>query len=793
MWLHEQGLAYQAEALVNYDPIDRTVLANEQVDSDGFSWRSGAKVEKRTLKQWFLRITEFKEALLEDLAFLEQDGKWPDRVVAMQRHWLGRSKGAKITFTTRQEPDARAPVEDKVHVFTTRVDTLFGVQYLALSASHPLVQKAQAKDPDLDAFVSQMASLEPGSKAGYQLKGIFALNPLLDRAGAPEIIQKPMPVFVAPYVLERYGEGAVMGVPAHDARDWAFWELNGLSKAARHVIVPADGDARSGDKSQAALESPGVLNDFCGKYAGLDSRTAGEQIVADLHACQCASPAETWRLRDWLISRQRYWGTPIPIIHCESCGAVPVRDVDLPVTLPELPASAFQRKKGNPLAAAEDWVRTTCPSCGGPARRDTDTMDTFMCSSWYMFRFADPYNASVPFDAAAAACALPVDVYVGGVEHAILHLLYARFIAKFLSRTPLWPAGASPDVRGEPFARLISQGMVHGRTFVDPATGQFFPPEDVDTEADPARPRARASGRALVERFEKMSKSKRNGVDPAAAVARHGADALRAHVLFAAPVADVLEWDETKIAGVRRWLLRVWRLVTEGTAALSDGARLTDESQMLPPDPRSAGWEPRFARLYTHLAATSASVSHALAEKCALNTCVSDLMTLTNATTALPISSYPPPLLYHALSVLTRLLAPFAPALAEECWATLHEDGRKSPAANCVVDVPATGAGSVFDYAFPSAGEFSYTEDAKARAEQGQGQVCVLMENGRKRLVLEIETLDAAPKGTALEKWAVAEISRTTEGARWLERKTEQGGWKKVVVVNGGRTVNFVG
>ena len=561
--LHERGLAYQAESLVNFDPVDRTVLANEQVDANGFSWRSGAKVEKRMLKQWFLRITRYKEALLDDLKLLEADNAWPERVIAMQKNWLGRSTGARIHFSVQWD-SSLGDVEEKISVFTTRPDTLFGAQYIAVSATHPLVRRMQDTDPALASFVDQMPSLGPDSKVGFKLEDISALNPLRFLQNQQADIHARLPIFVAPYVLDSYGEGAVMGVPAHDARDWAFWETNRLSlhdwKPARQVISPANlnGPEPAPERPSEPYELPGRLNERCGDYAGLSSQEGSERIIDALadHG-RWAERSETWRLRDWLISRQRYWGTPIPIIHCAGCGAVPVPAAQLPVTLPALPAAAFRQKAGNPLAAAHDWLHVACPSCGGPARRDTDTMDTFMCSSWYMFRFADPHNAAAPFAAAAAAARLPVDVYVGGVEHAILHLLYARFVAKFLAGTPLWPAGAAPQVRGEPFRRLLSQGMVHGRTFVDPATGRFLAPADVAAGSDPAAPPcARATGAPLLVRYEKMSKSKRNGVDPAECVARHGADALRAHILFAAPVPDVLEWDEAKIVGVSRWLTR---------------------------------------------------------------------------------------------------------------------------------------------------------------------------------------------------------------------------------------------
>ena len=746
------------------------------------------------LKQWFLKITAFKEGLLDDMKLLEAGSKWPERVIAMQKHWLGRSIGAKVKFPVELGSGKQEGVET-IKVFTTRPDTLFGVQHIAISASHPVVRRLRKEDPELDTFVDQMPLLGSDSKAGFRLGEIHATNPLSLLPNVHESLKDPLPVFVAPYVLDKYGEGAVMGVPGHDARDWAFWVQNSPSGVIRQVVTPdsSTGHAEHTSSPERPFESHGILREFCGKYAGLGSKIASEHIVADLNAAGgLAEPAETWRLRDWLISRQRYWGTPIPIIHCSSCGAVPVPDSDLPVTLPALPASSFQHKMGNPLSAAHEWLHVRCPSCGGPAERDTDTMDTFMCSSWYMFRFADPHHPDAPFSPQAVALMLPVDVYVGGIEHAILHLLYARFMAKFLATTSLWPAGANPAIQGEPFRRLISQGMVHGRTFVDPSTGQFLRPDDVDTETDRARPRIRASGQDVVVRFEKMSKSKHNGVDPAACVARHGADALRAHILFAAPVADVLEWDEAKIAGVRRWLLRVWRLVSEGAAALATAPKAADGD----PFPRfnPMALDSQFARVYALLAGTSLSVSKALAETCALNTCISDLMTLTNSLAAPSIASYPPSFLYHTLSVLTRLLAPFAPALAEESWQTLHDALQWWPKGMRTANLADEAQDSVFDYAFPGPAEFPGATEAAAQSSGGTGQTCVVMENGRKRLILDIGKLDRdrALQGRALEEWAVEQIKGTEEGKRWLERKEEQGGWKRIVVVEAGRTVNIV-
>ncbi|KAH6642748.1 hypothetical protein C7974DRAFT_107918 [Boeremia exigua] len=544
LMLHERGLAYQAESLVNYDPVDKTVLANEQVDANGCSWRSGAKVEKLMLKQWFLKIKEFQEPLLKDLDALAKDGRWPEKVLAMQRNWIGRSEGTNLWF------DIDGAQFDPVEVYTTRADTLLGVQYLALSLTHPIVTRLAAEDEALRDFISRAKDL-PNSKEGYRLP-VVARNPLAEALN----IDSSTPVFAAPYVLDDYGSGAVMGVPGHDTRDHSFWKTNAGDEPIKVVITAKQGSPASVNPEQA-MTARGFVAADVPEFANMDSTTAVTKMVEKLQSSgKRAEQTTNWRLRDWLISRQRYWGTPIPIVHCHSCGPVPVPDTDLPVKLPNLPDSFFQGRSGNPLAEDENWKKTSCPKCGSPAERETDTMDTFMDSSWYFFRFLDPKGASV-VEPEKANHGMQVDLYVGGVEHAILHLLYARFISKFLATTPLWPSGQA--VHGEPFRQLITQGMVHGQTFTDPATGRFLKPDEVDT-TDPQHPVIKASGAVPNVSFEKMSKSKYNGVDPGATIAKYGADVTRAHMLFQAPITDVLEWDETKITGVQRWLHRVIRL-----------------------------------------------------------------------------------------------------------------------------------------------------------------------------------------------------------------------------------------
>ncbi|MCJ1401387.1 Leucyl-tRNA synthetase, mitochondrial [Xylographa trunciseda] len=763
--LHEHGLAYQASSLVNYDPIDRTVLANEQVDSEGFSWRSGAKAERVLLKQWFLRVTEYKEALLADLDHLGQNDQWPDRVLAMQRNWLGRSEGAILKFMLSST--SRVPSRHRsVSVFTTRPDTLVGVQYIALSVSHPLVVTLAGKDPYLKEFVDQALGLPEDSKAGYLLPGIVAHNPLSSIADMPDCVSAPLPVYVAPYVLQDYGEGAVMGVPGHDTRDHEFWRLHEntipIREVIEHVNTPESLPANHDSDQHELYTKPGILTSTCGKLAGMTSHKASEHIVQSLSTSNnLAQRGENWRIRDWLISRQRYWGTPIPIIHCDNCGAVPVPLKDLPVELPKLEGEWFQRKGGNPLESAGDWVKTKCPSCNSPAKRDTDTMDTFVDSSWYFMRFVDPHNAAEPFSPEKADALLPVDIYVGGIEHAILHLLYARFVSKFLASTELWPSGGGKDNKAEPFRRLITQGMVHGKTYSDPRTGRFLKPEDLDLSV-PTKPRMVATSEIPAISWEKMSKSKYNGVDPSRCMDAYGADVTRAHILFQAPVSQVLEWEEERIVGIQRWFGRIWRALD------TLPAQKLDHQSSIPPIEKFTEAE---LQLYTAVQQTIVSVTTSLSTTFALNTVISDLIKLTNSITSTSITS--DAILYYATSSLIRMLAPIAPAFCEECWERLHS--------------PPSGT-SIFTQPFPT------RTDAVSPGQITQR--CAVQENGKLRFAVGIPT---APKElienrdqTDLTAWVIAEIEKTAEGAKWLESRKERE-WMRIVVVKGGKTVNFVG
>lgn len=868
--LHERGLAYQAEALVNYDPVDKTVLANEQVDANGYSWRSGAKVEKKMLRQWFFKISEFRQQLLDDLDHLAKDGAWPERVLTMQRNWLGKSTGAQIKFKVSTE---NGQAISDIQVFTTRPDTLFGVQYLALASTHPLVQKIAKTDADLQLILDELPSLGEDTKLGYLLPNVRAINPLASNDGTPQATKEFIPVYFAPYVLGNYGDGAVMGVPGHDARDHAFWKENNPKSPVRMVVEPST-------KGSATIETvpfveKGLLTSQNGSFAGLSSDEASKKIVDHLEANDLASNAETWRLRDWLVSRQRYWGAPIPIIHCTSCGPVPVPEKQLPVKLPT-GAIDWTKSNGKDLFNDPAWLHTSCPKCGGEAKRETDTMDTFVDSSWYFMRFPDSKNTKQPFSPESANSNLPVDLYIGGVEHAILHLLYARFIAKFLATTPLWPAGAAPEILGEPFKKVLTQGMVHGKTYSDPETGRFLRPDEVDLK-HPANPVVIATRAIAKVTFEKMSKSKYNGVDPGVCMENYGTDATRAHMLFQAPVSDVLEWDEQKINGVVRWLKKL--IVHIDGHRLSAGVDTTDllppeyfvnlialcndtahrmmakdgkiyslkEGQsrdfmtgvLCPPDAQDITaqvqkvWRldlEQDKRLWRSVQETVVSVTEGYSKTYSLNTVVSDLMTLTNTiidyTTHHHDHNRDPDvdghvyslrqvgsgiLIIHALKTLVKLMAPITPAISEELWQMLAKlypknisavGGKQSPidvdSRDLHIDLPVSSHQSIFDDSFPIP---DGTHDLLAPAKR----TCAIQINGKLRLTVELSQAPSDLQGKELQNWITTEILKTKEGK---EKLTGEGAVgfvvkgktgkadirkaKKVIVVQGGKTVNYV-
>ncbi|KIW78146.1 leucine-tRNA ligase [Fonsecaea pedrosoi CBS 271.37] len=760
--LYHRGLAYQAEALVNYDPVDKTVLANEQVDHNGRSWRSGALVQQIKLRQWFFKITEFKEDLLQDLQYLSDGGKWPERVITQQRNWIGRSTGARIQFGLRDESGNSS----LVHVFTTRPDTLFGVKYVALSLTHPLVVRAAAKLPELQKFLDRRASFPPDSKEGFELP-YLAFNPL-SQVGDSDA--EPLPVYAAPYVLADYGEGAVMGVPAHDSRDLSFWKLHRPSDPVTIAISPEPLANRASRVLAIdvveAYTNDGWLTSSCGPYTGLPSSKARTEIVSGLEKHGLAEAVETWRLRDWLVSRQRYWGTPIPIIHCPACGPVPVPKKDLPVVLPRLDSS-IKGQSGNPLDRMAEWVNCQCPSCTGPAKRETDTMDTFVDSSWYFMRFPDATNELEPFSPQSAADMLPVDTYIGGVEHAILHLLYARFIYKFLCSERLI---SSDKAHAEPFQQLIAQGMVHGKTFSDPDSGRFLLPSEVDFDGEAAT--IKASGKAPNVTWEKMSKSKHNGVDPSVAIEKFGADTLRAHILFAAPVSEVLQWDEEKIVGIQRWFGRVNRVISE----LPSQDQYV--SQITIPEPRDLNTSDAEALLLTQ--GTCKSILQTFSSDIySLNTAVSDLIKLTNGLEGIGVNNLTPSVAYVAVTALLKMMAPITPAFAEECWERV---------------VPGTESRSIFDVSWT--GDAITPEQEAALRSRKTTITCAVQINGKLRFTAPVPSPRADGKaGTdpaAREAEIIRAILETEEGRMWLTEKNNWEKKKRVIVVGGGKVVNVV-
>jgi leucyl-tRNA synthetase len=733
----EAGLAYQKEASVNWDPIDQTVLANEQVDGEGRSWRSGAKVEKRLLRQWFLRITAYADALVDDLPSLTG---WPERVRTMQANWIGRSEGAELRFSV-VAPDGSAAA-DPISVFTTRADTIYGATYLVLAPDHPRVESLTSPEEALAvaAFCDlvsgqseQERTAEDRPKRGVPL-GSYVINPA---SGAQ------IPLWIADYVLADYGTGAVMGVPAHDQRDFLFARRHELP--VRQVIIPEGSNAEA--YLGEAWTEAGVLIES-ERFNGLSSAAARQAITEAASAEGWGQARRQYRLRDWLISRQRYWGCPIPVLHCPSCGVVPVPADQLPVELPR--DVAFSGKGASPLAQLEDWVNVPCPRCQGPARRETDTMDTFMCSSWYYLRYSDPQSTTVPFGRTAVDQWLPVDQYVGGIEHAILHLLYSRFFTKVLRDRGLLGFG-------EPFERLLTQGMVQGITYRNPHSNRYVAPADV---SDPNDPRDPISGELLEVSYDKMSKSKYNGVDPARVIETYGADTARMFILFKAPPEKDLEWDDADVEGQFRFLQRLWRLVegcvqrglTLAPLALPASAAAPPASAASPA-PSEADRELRRA---VHEAITAVQAD--LEGNLQFNTAISELMKLSNAMAGL-IEAASPEVAQEALRSLLLLLAPFAPHLADELWQKLGGDSGGD------------GAGSIHRQRWPVADASALLRDTIPLVIQVKGKV---------RGSLDVP---ADADSATLEQLALA----SDIAQKWLEGKAP----RRVIVVPG-KLVNLV-
>jgi leucyl-tRNA synthetase len=638
------GLVSRKESWVNWDPVDGTVLANEQV-IDGRGWRSGAPVEKKLLSQWFFSITDYAPELL---AALDDMPRWPERVRLMQSHWIGRSEGARLRFALT------APCEgiDSIEVYTTRPDTLFGMSFIALAPEHPLSDAIAARDPKAAAFVAECRSLgtseaaiATAEKQGYDT-GLRVRHPFDP--------SRESPVWIGNFVLMEYGTGAIFGCPAHDQRDLDFARKYGLS--VQPVVLPPNQDPTGFAVADNAYVGPGTLfnSDFLN---GLDVDAGKRAAIARLVERGIGEGQTNWRLRDWVAGRQRYWGCPIPVIHCDACGVVPVPDADLPVVLPD--DVPFDRP-GNPLDHHPTWKHVACPTCGKPARRETDTCDTFVDSSWYFARFCSP-GAAAPVDRAAVDHWLPVDQYIGGIEHAILHLLYARFFTRAMHRT----GHVSVD---EPFAGLFTQGMVTHASF-RAADGHWLYPDEIAMQPDGTALRVETGETVTVGRVEAMSKSKRNTVDPGAIIARYGADTARWFILADNPPDRDMEWTESGVAGAYRFTQRLYRL--------ADAARHPGTDW--PADPAPAA---RALRQATHR--TIAAVTEAL-EGFTFNVAVARLHELANAIADAAKADDGPGLAWarhEAVATLARLVAPMMPHLAEEVHAHV------APGAGLVAELP---------------------------------------------------------------------------------------------------------
>ncbi len=724
--LFQKGVIYRKNGTVNWDPVDQTVLANEQV-IDGRGWRSGALIEKREIPMYYFKITAYADELLNSLDDL--DG-WPEQVKTMQRNWIGKSRGMEVSFPFDAASIGEAGA---LKVFTTRPDTLMGATYVAVAAEHHLASLAAQNNAELQAFIDECkrggvaeADIATQEKKGLPT-GLFVLHPLTG---------EKLPVWVANYVLIHYGDGAVMAVPAHDERDFEFAHKYDLP--IKPVIRTSAGDYTPAPWQDAYGEHGSLINS--GEFDGLDFPGAFDAIEMALQKKSLGQARTQFRLRDWGISRQRYWGCPIPIIHCDACGDVPVPEDQLPVVLPEdvVPDGA-----GSPLAKMPEFYECACPQCGAPAKRETDTMDTFVESSWYFARYASPQYDQGMVDPQAANHWLPVDQYIGGIEHAILHLLYARFFHKLMRDEGLLSSN-------EPFKNLLTQGMVVAETYyrvLENGGKDWFNPADVSVERD-------AKGKVIAARLksdglpveiggtEKMSKSKNNGVDPQAMIDAYGADTCRLFMMFASPPDMSLEWSDSGVEGGSRFLRRVWRLaqghVSSGLPGALDTAALNDEQKAV--------------RRAIHLAIKQASQDIGQHHK--FNTAIAAVMTLMNVLEKAPTTTdQDRALLQEGLEAVALLLAPITPHISHALWLALGH-------AEAIIDAP-----------WPAVDESALAQDSLT---------LVIQVNGKLRGQIEV------PASASREE--VEAAARANEN---VLRFTEGLGIRKVIVVPG-KLVNIV-
>ncbi|MFP3870363.1 MAG: leucine--tRNA ligase [Syntrophobacteria bacterium] len=640
--MYEKGLAYRDKAYVNWCPTCQTVLANEQVEA-GLCWRCGEAVEQREMEQWFLKITDYADELLEGC---DQLRGWPPRVLAMQRNWVGRSYGAIIHFPLEAS-------DGHIQVFTTRQDTVFGATFMSLAVEHPLslrLCEGRPEEPAVREFIEKTARIQRTDRTSELVEkegvftGAYCRNPMTGER---------MPVYVANFVLMEYGTGAVMAVPTHDQRDFEFASRYGLPLK---VVVRPPEEELDAHSMEAAYEEDGVLINS-GEFSGMESATAREAITRHLEARGLGKATVHYRLRDWLISRQRYWGAPIPIIYCEGCGIVPVPEDQLPVVLPL--DVKMNPGGGTPLPSCEEFVKTTCPRCGGRARREVDTMDTFVESSWYFLRYTCADYQEGPLDRARVEYWMPVDQYIGGIEHAVLHLLYSRFFTKVLRDMGMTD-------QSEPFVNLLTQGMVCKETVRCPVHG-WLTPEESEKQGEGYRC-AKCGSPADIGRKEKMSKSKGNVVDPEELIQRYGADTVRLFCLFASPPEKDLEWSDLGVEGCARFLNRLWRVVYEEHQRLQGVAAYSGN--------RSLDGELRALHRKTHQ--TIKKVTEDIEQRFHFNTAVSSVMELVNAIYQVRSDARSDreylSVLRLALETAVVLISPMVPHIADELWEALgHE------------------------------------------------------------------------------------------------------------------------